>query len=509
MVEQNVKVRVMKANVPAETSRQLYDDPFRELYGSDIIRPPYNIRELKLISERSTILQQCVEAYKTNIVEFGFEPEHKLDINSDSIGESERAAAEQEYQQVNDFLSCLNFDESAETIFGYAVEDREKTGNGYVEVLRDGSGLPAGIEYLDTRHTRVCTYTVPEQIKVTLLNNGIPKPFTRWKKFRRYCQIVNGKKVYFKEYGDPRIMDLRTGTFDDNTPENLRATEVIHFKIGSGIYGKPRWVGHIVSLCGARKAEELNFMYFKQGRHVPAAITVTNGMLSDDSYAKLQEYMNGIGGVENAYKFLLLEAEGIPQDQITNGDKKVPSVSVDIKPLAEILQKDALFLEYDDKTRNKLRSAFRLPPLYTGESQDYNKATADTARKITEEQVFQPERKSFARKLSTCFLNDLGINRVRISLKGPDFRDPLEISKALTPFIQANAAAPNDLRDLLGRVLGKKLEPFPDEFNMPLQMISQASALPIQKADQEQKIISLLKDLRDVIEESGGLHAKH
>ena len=38
--------------------------------------------------------------------------------------------------------------------------------------------------------------------------------------------------------------------------------------------------------------------------------------------------------------------------------------------------------------RDKIRSAFRLHPIYTGESQDYTRATADTARQVTEEQVF-------------------------------------------------------------------------------------------------------------------------
>lgn len=162
---------------------------------------------------------------------------------------------------------------------------------------------------------------------------------------------------------------------------------------GSGTYGVPRWIGNIVNMYGARKAEELNYLYFKQGRHVPAAITVENGMLSESSYQQLQEYMNGIEGSDNAHKFLLLEVEGIPKkkkDEVSNDEDPAP-VKVEIKSLAEILQEDALFLEYDEKTRNKIRSSFRLPPIYTGESKDYNKATADTAQKTTEEQVFQPK----------------------------------------------------------------------------------------------------------------------
>ena len=260
------------------------------------------------------------------------------------------------------------------------------------------------------------------------------------------------------------MMDMRTGEYVKTLSEEYRANEVIHLKIGSGTYGIPRWVGNIVNLYGARKAEELNFMYFKQGRHVPAAITVENGMLSETSYKELHDYMNDLEGVENAHKFLLIEAEGIAKEKDLHGGEDITPVSVEIKSLAEILQDDALFLEYDDKSRNKLRSAFRLPPLYTGEAQEYNKATADTARKITEEQVFQPERKTLINKLNTLFLPELGLHDVQLTLKGPDFRDPLEIAKVLTPFISAGAVSPNDLRDLAGRVLGKTLEEWPEEY---------------------------------------------
>lgn len=332
-----------------------------------------------------------------------------------------------------------------------------------MEVLRDGMGKPAGIEYLDVKNMRVCGAGEPVEVSFAYEENGKMKRIKRQKRFRKYVQMINGKKVFFKEYGDPRKMDMRTGEYVNTLAEKYQANEAIHLKIGSGVYGVPRWVGNIVNLYGARKAEELNFMYFKQGRHVPAAITVENGMLSETSYRELQEYMNDLEGVENAHKFLLIEAEGIAKEKDLHGGEDITPVSVEIKSLAEILQNDALFLEYDEKSRNKLRSAFRLPPLYTGEAQEYNRATADTARKITEEQVFQPERKTLVNKLNTLLLPELNIHDVRLTLKGPDFRDPLEIAKVLGPFITAGAVSPNDLRDLAGRVLGKTLEEWPEE----------------------------------------------
>ncbi len=507
MSKQTVKARVVKASV-SPTTQQLYDDDFSKQYG-DILEPPYNLKELKLIGEYSSILQQCVDAYKTNIIEFGIEPEYKIDINSEEEEKAVKVKAEEEWIRLGEFIRYLNLDESPEAILGYVLDDREKTGNGYIEIIRDGTGMPVGIEYADAQHMRVCKKTVEEQIEYTILENNQEKKVTRWKRFRRYVQMIDGKKVFFKEYGDPRIMNSSNGKFDDNTPENLRATEIYHFKIGSGTYGKPRWIGNLISLYGARKAEELNLTYFSNGRHIPAAITVSNGKLDEDSYNELQNYMNELQGTDNAHKFLLLEVQGSATDSLVNNEEKITPAKVEIKSLAEILQKDALFLGYDEKTRQKIRSSFRLPPLYTGEAQEFSRATADTARKVTEEQVFQPERKALARALNTLFLEPLGLKYVKLSVKGADFHDPADIAEVLNPFIQAGAVAPNDLRELLGQVLGKRVEPFPDEYNVPLQVLMRelagsplGSLINIEKSkDKQLDLINLLKDMRDVLEE--------
>lgn len=507
MGERKMKATVFKSQAAA-TTKQIYDDPFKTLYEDDIIQPPYNLTELKVIGEYSTILQQCIEAYKVNIFGFGFTPKYLFDYSAQDTNADMRSRADREWTQLEEFIRYLNYDEEVEIILGYALEDREKMGNGYVEILRDGLNRPAGMEYVDGQYVRVCKKTVPEEVEYTITENGQPKKIKRWRTFRKFVQMINGKKVYFKEYGDPRIMNLTNGKFDESTPEHLRATEIIHFKIGSGTYGVPRWIGQIVHLYGARKADELNYMYFKQGRHVPAVITIQNGMLSEESYTKLQEYMNDIEGVENAHKFLVLEAEGLTEEK-DDGESLTP-VKVEIKSLAEVLQQDALFLEYDQKSRDKIRSSFRLPPLYTGESQDYNKATADTARKVTEEQVFQPERNNIVGKLNTLFLPDLDIFTVQLTLKGPNFGDPLETANALTPFINAGAAVPNDLRDLLGQVLGKELEALPDEYNVPFPVVlnslqQQSNPLALLTKSKElpgqSELINILKDLRDVLEE--------
>ncbi|MGG1340118.1 phage portal protein [Bacillus toyonensis] len=510
-----MKVQVVKAEGATATTKQIYKDPFEGIYEeAGILQPPYNLKELKEIAEYSSILQQCIDAYTTNISCFGLAPQYAIDYRAAKPDIQKKADVE--WERLRFFLKYLSFDEIPETLVKWALEDREKTGNGYLEVLRDGKGEPCSIDYMDCEDVRVTTFTEPVEVNYAVMVENKPVVANVPKMFRRFVQIRGTEKVYFKEYGDPRYMNSKTGNFTEAHNEVDEANEVIHFKIGPGAYGKPRYLGHILSLYGARKAEELNYYYFKQGRHVPAAIVVENGQLTKQSFDQVQEYMKDIQGVGNAHKFLLLEAEGLDQTKM-QGEDDVTPVKVQIKSLAEMLQQDALFLEYDIKTRDKLRSAFRLPPLYTGESQDYNKATAETAKQVTEEQVFMPQRNVVAGKLTTAFCQSLELHYVSIGLKGPRASDPTEKAKAIAPIIAGGGVVPNDLRDLAGEILGKELEPllYEGADDKPFQLIAGTNKaatplnigpgitqVPIEKS-MNKEILDVLKNLQDYIEEKG------
>ncbi len=505
-----MRAQVVKAEAVSATTKQMYEDPFESMYENDgILAPPYNVKELKKIAEYSSILQQCVEAMTTNIACFGLTPEYSFDYRGAKPEIQKKADVE--WERLRFFLKYLNFEETPETIISWALADREKTGNGYLEVLRNGKGEPASIIYLDCEDVRITKYTDPVEVSFCVMKDNEHKRIHTEKLFRRFVQIRGNRKIFFKEYADPRYMDATTGEFTDTHNGENEATEIIHLKIGPDAYGKPRYLGNIISLYGARKAEELNFYYFKQGRHVPAAIVVENGQLTEDSYNKVQEYMNDIQGVQNSHKFLLLEAEGIDQEKM-RGEEEITPVKVQIKSLAEMLQQDALFLEYDSKTRDKLRSSFRLPPLYTGESQDYNKSTAETAKQVTEEQVFCPQRNVVAGKLTTMFCQSLELHYVSIAFKGPTSSDPIEKAKALTPIVAAGSVVPNDLRDLAAEILGKELEPltYDGADEKPFQLIVGVNKMPVNSdgnhtqfiaKSTDKELINFLKDTRDAMEE--------
>lgn len=495
---QKVRAKVITSVRKAETPTAK-DGDAKQYSIADVLEPKYPISHLFEMKEMSTILPQCVEVYKQNIVGFGYQLKYKNDETKDN----ETAEMKAEWERVESALKYMHMEKSFVEVLKDAIGDRETCGNGYIEVIRNGKREIVELEKIEDAST-IRTTKKGEAVDVTYYRDG--QKFERKKKFRRYVQIINGQKtVWFKEFGDPRIMDYRTGKFDDKTPIEYQANEILHLKIGNGAYGVPRWISALMDMYGSRNASELNYRYFKQGRHLPAAILIKNGRLTEDSEAALTEYASLVEGQENAHKFLLLEAEALETEPSLGFEKDKASVDIEIKSLAEILQRDALFVNYGEDNRKKVQSAFRLPDLYTGYSKDFNRATAETAMLVTEQQVFIPERKAMSFLINNLILADYELKYVEVEFKNPDISNPQDVATILGVLNGIGAVAINDTRELLGNVLGKQLENFDDErANLPTALLNQSNVMPglfLKSADGQANIYSVLKDLRDLLEE--------
>lgn len=480
-------------------SRQQDSDKGQE-FVNDILEPPYSIELLMTISkEESTIVPQCIDAYKRNIAGFG----HELQYKQSDIEESEDM--KREWILVDqEIIPCLSIEKPFKEILETFIDDRESTGNGYMEIIRNMEGKPAEIVNMQPQYMRLTKKDQNPQ-KVDYVING--KKITRSRKFRRFVQKVGTNTTYFKEYGDPRFLNKDTGDFSDiSFGPSLDATEVYHSKIGgSGPYGVPRWVSHSPHIIGTRKAEELNLRYFKQGRHMPLGIIVKNGLLDDESEAALAEYASSVEGEDNQHKFLVIQVKA-GEDEATG---EPIAADIELKSLADILQNDALFLEYDDKSRQKVQSAFRLPDIYVGYSRDFNRATADAAREITEEQVFEPERNSLEFIINNILLLPYELKHVYVNLRKPEISNTEDLVKMLDVLSKYGGTTFNDLREVAAKVLNKDLESFGgEEANQPIALVLQAikkaseqkTTESVQKSDTPTDLVMIMKDVRDLLE---------
>jgi capsid portal protein len=97
--------------------------------------------------------------------------------------------------------------------------------------------------------------------------------------FRRYAQISPGtlERVYFKEFGDPRIIDPKTGEVAPDLPFEEQATEIYMDAqyIPGHLYGVPKWIGILPAILGSREAEEVNLNFFRENAIPAMAVLVS------------------------------------------------------------------------------------------------------------------------------------------------------------------------------------------------------------------------------------------
>lgn len=463
---------------------------------------------LKELVRNSSILPQCIKAYKANICGFGLEVKYINDVSEKDI----TPEMEAEKKLLEEVLELLTIESDTKTLFENVVSARETFGTAYVEVIRNLEQQVVQCEFIKETPSIFKTQPLEPYIPYTYFHHG--KETVRKKKFCRYMQQLGGKTVYYKEFGDPRIMDNRTGKYvpeGESLEVSYHANEILQFSIGTETYGEVRWIGQVLGIDGSRRAEGLNNNYFRNGRHTPLLIMVKGGSLTQDSFDKLQLYMNDIKGESGQHAFIVLSAE--PQATRTDFDDET-NVDIEVKDLASILQKDELFQEYLDNNRRRVQSAFQLPDLYVGYTTDFNRATAQTAMVVTEQQVFQPERRDLEWIINNKLLNCYELKYVYAHFKEPDINNADDLYKILTIAERAGGVTPNKARQIAAEALGDRAEAYEGEWgDIPLSVqakISQAQQqATLQKLDGQiakaaresagEEVVTVMKEVRRLL----------
>ena len=108
----------------SEKSEQL--DPAVNVSASEWIPHRIDMNGLRELVETSTILPQCIKAYKNNIAGFGISVEYIDDIEENEETKAEWVALER-------ILSLLNLDTDTKEVFEKVVKARETFGISYIE----------------------------------------------------------------------------------------------------------------------------------------------------------------------------------------------------------------------------------------------------------------------------------------------------------------------------------------------------------------------------------------
>ena len=454
--------------------------------------PPYDPLKLAYWLEHSTALRPCVDAYATAIDGHGHHLEPVLDFEAEDLRDRvedilfARAvmAGNMDPPDVTDAevdaeIKRLRRRARAEKAIATAFLDRccyepgwtlprlrratrmhlEGTGYAGWEVLRDRAGRPSRFKLIPSYLLRMLPLdedwtTVPEWTRVTevdLERVSVPR------QLRRYVQLdeAGGDLVFFKSYGDPRVVSAADGRVvarEADLPDGHRpATEVLWFAIPwlTSPYGQPRWTGAFPEVMGSRAASEVNYLLFDNKSVPPLAVLVSGGKLAAGATGKIETYIKDhIKGRENFHSVLVIEAE--------SDGKGGTAARVEVKPLRDAIPGDGLYQNYDERNLDKVGSQFRLPRMLRGDTRDFNRATAHAAVALTEDSVFGPERLDFDEGFDRQVMTALGIRLWRFRSRTPVTRDPERTAKMMALLGQAGAINPGDMRDLLPDVFNRR-----------------------------------------------------
>lgn len=470
--EPDAQIRALREYI----DQQQLVDPFKSYYGDvvvgatgpQILEPIYSFYALMRMPDENSMLKQCIAAMVTNIDGHGYRLEY---IGPE--GEEESPAALAEKTTLKELLDYPNDDYSLQALRDRIRTDHETLGNAYLEIGRDSKGRIVMLSHVPAHTVRLTSRdTEPTAAKVLLPRDG--KQVTEVnKRFRRYVQIVGNRKVYFKEFGDPRRIDPATGLENKSLSITKSATEIYHFSqyTPGSPYGLPRWFNQLPSVMGGRQAELTNLDFFKENAIPAMVLLVAGGLLTDESLLAIENHFRNARGRQSMNRVAVIEVGGDPSNAPENGAMPVPKV--ELKPLQQERQGDALFQTYEENCADKVRSSFRLPPLYVGLAQDLTYATAKTSFEVAESQVFTPERQKFDDFMNVKILSTFRPKFWSFRSLPPRLASREDVINALGVFERIGALTPNVTIQLANEFFDLQIRPVSEKWgDYPFSLIT-------------------------------------
>lgn len=468
--EKNAQVLALREYI----AQQQLLDPFKDHYGEaggegfTLLEPSYSFYALMRLPDENSTLKQCIAAMVTNVDGHGSRLEY---VGPE--GEEESPASLLEKESFEELINYPNDDYSMQVLRDRIRCDYETLGNAYIEIGRDAKGRITMLSHIPAHTVRVTNRDIEStEVEVNLPRQG--KQTTKIsKRFRRYVQLVGARRVYFKEFGDPRKIDPRTGQVSNKLRMNQSATEIFHFSQynpGSP-YGMPRWFNQLPAVMGSRQAELTNLDFFKENAIPAMMLLVSGGLLTSESLDAIENHFQQARGRVSMNRVAVIEVGGDPANAPENGAMPVPKV--DLKPLQGERQSDALFQEYEKACSEKIRSSFRLPPLYVGLAQDLTYATAKTSFEVAESQIFTPERQKFDDFMNNRVFGSLRPKYWRFRSLPPRLASREDVINALGVFERIGALTPNVTIQLANEFFDLQIRPVNEKWgDYPFSLIT-------------------------------------
>ena len=150
------------AFMPEDEYQQLYVGATRD---QGVIQPPYNPRQLDFLSQQNNTLGPCIEAMITNVDGTGY------DFVSEDTDETD-AEDDPKIDELEEFFAQPWPDMSFKEMRKILRRDLERTGNAYLEVLRNAQDEIVMFRHVDAKMMRILRLDDAIPVPVTVIRKG-------------------------------------------------------------------------------------------------------------------------------------------------------------------------------------------------------------------------------------------------------------------------------------------------------------------------------------------------
>ena len=426
--------RLQKRHEGEDGTKSKYLDP--EVVNGyslwDIVNPPYDLDNLAILYDQSSIHYAAINARVMNTVGLGFEftetlkSRRRIEKAQDDAAKLERTRKSlQDLREELDVLfESFNVEETLIETMVRVWQDCLAVGNGYLEIGRNNEGKVGYIGHIPATMVRVRRH-----------RDG-------------FVQLSRANKIqaiFFRNFQDLGMEDPVNG---DPSPN-----EIIHFKMYSPnntYYGIPAAVSAAAAIVGDKFAKEYNIDYFENKAIPRYAIILKGAKLSNKSKAELVNYFrNEVKGRNHGTLVIPLPAS-IGSDSDIRFEKLEAGVQ------------DASFDKYRKSNRDEILIANRVPAPKVGVYDNANLAVSRDADKTFKMQVIGPDQAIIEKKINRLLgeFTDL----LQFKLKKIDLLDEDMESRIYDRYLRTEVISPNEVRGKIGfpeRKDGDDVLPFP------------------------------------------------
>jgi len=400
------KERYIALESPQVIAKQ-YDPFFRSYNITDVAEPPVPPGYYVEIYRRCPTTRAVIDARVAAVVGLGYDIRYKPEVawqgQHTTLKEPDTAALNRREKILRAIENCgalLSFQELLEAVW----LDVELTGNGYIELTRDGEGEVDGFRHLRSVEARISKdYRVIYQIKnyqpvQAFAIYGTEATHLLVEPIRQ--KVGRGHRELWKVVGLHKTVSPDEVEKWGEEGREIRPThEMLHLKHYSpadSIYGEPPILSAVEDYLGGLYARLFNISYFNAATVPRMMIIVKGGELNPNVEAAIKNFLREQEAMEALNQCLLVTVQ--------------EGMDVQIEKLSSEQLRDAGFIEYREQCDAGIRRAYRVPRSWVGEVEGGGRQQVTEVNQKFLQAVVRPHQVRLESAFNRVFRERLGVD---------------------------------------------------------------------------------------------------